>query len=183
MDFNAIAMALESSALGTGIRNSLVLFPFIEAAHVIGLTLVFGTIMIVDLRLLGLASSRRTYNRLASELLRWTWAAFALTLVTGLLMMVSGATVYFANTYFQIKMALLLLAGLNMLVFQFTIGKVIDKWQEPRPTPPMARAAGVLSLVLWISVIIAGRLIGFTTTGATPVEPPPAGVDFEDFLS
>src|SRR5947199_2732774 len=96
---------LEASRLASSIRESLYLFPFIESAHVIGLTMVFGTIAIVDLRLLGIASTRRPFSRIASDLFRWTWAAFALTAVTGLLMFTTNAAVYYHNIFFRCKMA------------------------------------------------------------------------------
>ncbi len=69
--------------LAQQIRASLYAFPLIEAAHVIAITLVFGTISIVDLRLLGVASGHRPYTKLSSELLKWTWIAFALAVITG----------------------------------------------------------------------------------------------------
>src|SRR5262245_1816556 len=83
--------SLEASPVATGIRNSLYLFPLIEAAHVTGLTMVFGTIAIVDLRLLGLASTRRPFSAVASDVLKWTWLAFGVTATTGALMFVTNA--------------------------------------------------------------------------------------------
>src|SRR5438552_302033 len=121
---------LESSHVAGGIRNSLYLFPLIESFHVFGLTMVFGTIAIIDLRLLGIASTRRPFTRIASDVLKWTWAAFGLTVATGLLMFSTNAAVYFHNSYFQTKMALLALSGINMLIFELTAGRTVHQWDK-----------------------------------------------------
>jgi hypothetical protein len=180
MDIAAFLKWLEASTLATRIRDSLYLFPLIESIHVIGLALVFGTILIIDLRLLGTASTQRPFTRMASEILKWTWAAFALTALTGTLMFITNAGVYYNNFYFRTKMLLLALAGINMLAFELTAGRTIHRWDQAPSAPPAGRAVAALSLVIWIGVICAGRLIGFTTTRA--VEPPPADINFEDFL-
>src|SRR5262249_58360963 len=110
MGIEEFLSSLEASALATRIRESLLLFPLIESTHVIGLTLVFGTIAIIDLRLLGVASTRRPFTRIASDVLKWTWAAFALTLITGVLMFITNAGVYYNNFFFRSKMVMLVLA-------------------------------------------------------------------------
>jgi hypothetical protein len=182
MDIAAILKSLEASGLATGIRDSLFLFPLIESTHVFGLALVFGTIAIIDLRLLGAASTQRSFLRMASEILRWTWAAFALTALTGALMFITNAGVYYHNFFFRTKMLLLGLAGFNMLVFELTAGRTIHRWDRAPSAPPAGRAVAAVSLVLWIGIIFMGRIIGFTTTRAAVVTPPAAGVDFNDFL-
>ena len=175
--------ALKNSGLASTIRNSLYLFPLIEAVHVIALTLVFGTIMVVDLRILGVASRNRPYSRVTSDMLKLTWCAFALAAVTGSLMFITNARVYFDNTFFRFKFALMALAGLNMLVFQLTAGRSPVAWNEG-PAPRRAKAAAIASLALWALVIGMGRSVGFTTTGAAAkLAAPPSNVDFDSFLS
>src|SRR5579862_5286783 len=110
MSVAGILSAIESSSVPDAIRNSLYWFPLIESFHVIGLTMVFGTIAIIDLRLLGIASTKRSFRRIASDVLKWTWAAFALTVVTGALMFSTNAAVYYHNFFFRSKMVLLVLA-------------------------------------------------------------------------
>jgi uncharacterized membrane protein len=185
MDLAAILKSLEDTGIASGIRNSLYWFPFLESIHVIGLSLVFGTITIVDLRLLGFASTRRPFERVSSDLLKWTWIAFAIVAVTGALMFTTNARVYTSNTAFRIKLVLLALAGLNMMMFEFTAGRTIPRWDHDRTAPPVGRIAAALSILLWIAVIFAGRVVGFTTTGAQAKQAPaPApGVNFDDFLS
>jgi hypothetical protein len=156
--------SLEASGLAARIRNSLYLFPLIESSHVIGLTMVFGTIAIIDLRLLGLASARRPYTRVASDILKWTWAAFALTVTTGLLMFITNAGVYYHNFYFRSKMAMLALAGINVVIFELTAARSVHRWDKDAAAPLVGRTVAAVSLVIWISVIFLGRWIGFTTT-------------------
>lgn len=165
MDVAAILKSLESTGLAAWIRDSLYAFPLIESFHVIGLTMVFGTIAIVDLRLLGLAWIRRPFTRITRDVVKWTWAAFALTVTTGLLMFITNAGVYFHNFQFRSKMVLIALSGINMLVFELTSGRTVHRWDTEEAAPPAGRLAGALSLLLWISVIFMGRWIGFTATG------------------
>lgn len=162
---------LQGSALAATIRNSLYLFPLIESFHVVGLAMVFGTIAIVDLRLLGIASTHRPFSRVMSEVVKWTWAAFALTATTGLLMFVTNATVYYDNVYFRSKMALLAIAGLNLALFELTMRRTIHRWDRDA-APLSGKTAAALSLVLWIAIICCGRWIGFTTSRAdlTPMD-------------
>ena len=183
MDIASLLKWLEATDLATKIRDSLLLFPLIESTHVIGLALVFGTITIIDLRLLGVASVERSFQRMASDILKWTWAAFALTSVTGTLMFITNAHVYYDNFYFRMKMVLLVLAGLNMLAFELTTGRAVHRWDQDPSAPPTGKAVAVLSIAIWIGVIVMGRLIGFTTSRVKVATPPPASVNFDDFLN
>ncbi len=183
MDIAAFLKWLEASGLATRIRDSLFLFPLIESTHVLGLALVFGTIAIIDLRLLGIASTERSFQRMASDILKWTWAAFALTALTGALMFITNASVYYHNFFFRTKMLLLALAGINMLFFELTAGRTIHRWDQAPSAPRTGKAVAVLSLALWIGIIFMGRIIGFTTTRAATATPPPTSVDFDDFLN
>lgn len=162
---------LAATALAGNIRDSLLWFPLLESAHVLSLALVVGTILVVDLRLLGVASAHRPFERVASDIFKWTWGAFALTAVTGALMFMTNAPVYYHNFYFRAKMVLLLAAGLNMTVFELS----------RRSVERVGKAVAIISLTLWIAIIFAGRMIGFTTTRAAVVKPPPTQ-NFDDFL-
>jgi hypothetical protein len=183
VDIRALLGWLQGTRLAEHIRESLYIFPTFEAIHVVGLTLVFGTILILDLRLLGLASTNRPVHRVIADILKWTWAMFAVTAVTGAVMFITNALVYYDNVYFRIKIALLVLAGLNMLAFELTARRTINDWDSARSAPPAGRVVAVLSLVIWVGVIFAGRMIGFTTSRATVAAPAPADVNFNDLFS
>jgi hypothetical protein len=135
-------------------------FPWVESAHVVFLAAVAGTIFIVDTRLLGLTSRNLRFTYVSDRLLPWTWTAFVGAAITGTLMFMAGATNYDSNLPFLIKMGLLVLAGINMLFFQFVTFRGVQNWDTGRPVPA-ARAAGAISLTLWVLVIGFGRWIGF----------------------
>jgi hypothetical protein len=178
VDLTAFAEMLEASGLAEWMRGSLKALPVIESIHVMAVALVFGTIFIVDLRLLGFPDTRRPFTRESGELLRWTWIAFVIAVVTGSLMFVPNASRYVVNTAFGLKMATLLAAGLNMAIFQFTTFRTVARWDAGAPVPLAGRVAGALSILLWTSVIVFGRWIGFTKGYDFSV---PEDIDF-DFL-
>jgi hypothetical protein len=135
-------------------------FPWVESLHVVCLALVAGTIFLVDTRLVGLTSRNLRFSYLSDRLLPWTWGAFIGATITGSMMFIAGATNYIHNTPFLIKMVLLVLAGINMLYFQYVTFRSVAQWDSGRPAPA-ARAGGAISLVLWCLVIGFGRWIGF----------------------
>lgn len=182
MDLTSWLKSLEGSGVASSLRSSLYYFPFLESVHVMALAVVFGTIVVVDLRALGLASRQRPFTRMSSELLRLTWGAFAVSLLTGALMFTTNARVYAHNTAFQVKMLLLLCAGLNMVAFHLTAGRSVARWDTAPRAPAIGRATALLSIVLWVAIIFTGRVIGFTTTGAEAKEAPAPVGNFDDFL-
>ena len=154
--------SLQNSAVATGIREGESLFPWIECVHVLALTLVIGSIAIVDLRLIGLTSRDRSVVQIMALVLPVTWSAFAVAVITGSLLFSSNATGYAHNGYFQAKLALLVLAGMNMGAYHLFLGKDASGWHTPALTPWRARVAGAISLCLWIAIVACGRWIGFT---------------------
>ena len=160
--FTALLNLLEHSALAVAIAESNWAFATIETIHVIALTLVIGTVAIVDLRLLGFASQKQPYVNLRRDVLPWTWAAFAAAVITGTLMFISQAVAYSGNSAFRAKTTLLLLAGMNMLIFELGIGRHAAQWDHGAPVPRSGKIAALLSLTLWIAIVFFGRRVGFT---------------------
>jgi hypothetical protein len=97
-------------------------------------------------------------------------------------MFITNAAVYFHNPYFRAKIVLLVLAAINVFVFEVTTGRTVQRWDQARSAPPLGRTVAALSLVIWIAVIVSGRMIGFTTTRASLAEPAPVETNFEDLL-
>ena len=154
---------LQTTRIASLIAENDVLFPWIESVHVLAIVLVVGTISIVDLRLLGVASLDISARRVMRDVIRYTWGAFAVAAITGSLMFASDATHYAHNRLFQAKFVMLALAGLNMGVFHLVGVRDIERWDTPGAAPPMAaRAAAALSLLAWIAVVSLGRGTGFT---------------------
>jgi hypothetical protein len=163
---NEFLASLQSSALGMAIRGETgweYLFPNLETLHVLSLTIVFGSILMVDLRLLGLTERSRTVTKLAAEVLPYTWIAFACAAATGSFMFISKASTYLHNLDFQLKFLCMFLAGINMFVFHFGAYRHVRDWDARLPTPVAAKLSGAISLLLWTGVIFFGRWIGFTT--------------------
>ena len=162
MDLTPLVDAAQNSALSEWLRTSLKAVAIINAFHVISIVTVFGTIFLVDLRLLGYPSVKRSFMRMHHELLRWTWGAFGIAAVTGVLLFMVNAVTYHRNTAFWLKMATIVVAGINMLMFELVTAKTAASWDKGVTPPGAARLAGALSIVLWVAVIVFGRWIGFT---------------------
>jgi hypothetical protein len=161
MDVPSIVQAIESSPLGDWMRTSVKAMPFVEATHVLAASVVFGTVFIVDLRLLGFPNTRRPFTRVADEMLKLTWGAFVVSVITGVLMFAANGMTYYGNTAFKLKMLALLLAGLNMAFFHGFTLKSVSRWNMAA-TPFAARFAGAASILIWVVAIVLARWIGFT---------------------
>jgi hypothetical protein len=153
--------AIEMSALGMAMRQSLWLYPIVEIVHLTGIALLVGSIAMLDLRLLGLSRSVPV-RRLASHILPWTAASFALIVPSGLAMFVAHAGDFIASPVFVLKVCLILAGGVNAAVFHAGILRGVAEWDVNRAPPAAARAAAALSLLLWVSVIACGRLLAYT---------------------
>jgi len=135
-------------------------FPFLESIHVIAAAMVVGSILMVDLRLLGLAATRYSITTLSKELVPWSWGAFIVATITGLGMFITRAASHVVNPAFQWKIVLLVLAGLNMAYFHFRVYKQIAQWDTLVATPAQLKIIGGMSLFLWSGVMLAGRWVG-----------------------
>jgi hypothetical protein len=162
MDFPSIIQSIQASAPAEWMRTSVKAMPFVESLHVLAAATLFGTVFIVDLRLLGLPNTRRPFTVISREMLRLTWAAFFVALVAGVLMFAANAHTYVDNTAFRFKMLALVAAGVNMTIFQGITFRTVSAWDSSARPPLAGRVAGVLSILLWISVIFFARWIGFT---------------------
>ena len=154
--------ALGATPLAQWVQSDNWAFPGLEAVHVISVMLVFGSIAMLDLRLLGLSARGHAATRINDEVLPWTWAAFVVAAVTGALLFFAQAAAYAVNREFQIKMLLIVLAGINLAVFHVLTWKGVQTWNSAPTTPRGARIAAVISLICWTGVIIAGRWVGWT---------------------
>jgi Family of unknown function (DUF6644) len=152
---------IDGTAMAEEIRISLWIFPTLEIAHVAAIAIVLGSIARVDLRLVGLASRDRSIADISREMLPWTWVGFALATLFGVLLFVGQPLRYVEVAFFDAKIILILLAGLNMLVFEYLTRRGIGRWDHAPVPPIQVRIAGGLSLAFWISVVICGRFIGF----------------------
>lgn len=154
--------AIEWSAFSKGMGNTNALLPGVEALHILSMALLVGSIATFDLRLLGLVMRPVSVSRVGERLLPWTWTAFSVNIVTGALLFTNLAeTKYCFNPAFRIKLVLILLAGLNMSVFRFTIYRSVSRWDNAPAPPVWAKLEGAFSVLLWAGVVIAAKWISF----------------------
>jgi hypothetical protein len=152
---------LNDSRLAISIRESDVAFPVIETVHVLGITVLAGTVAMVDLRLLGIILKRDRVSDVARQILPLTWIGFGLMFVSGALLFASEAAKSYDNPAFRLKMLLLIAACANPMIFHSTVYRTVGEWDQARVTPWRARVAAVLSLTLWSLIIMSGRAIAY----------------------
>jgi hypothetical protein len=156
-----ICQWINATNFATSIRESDWVYPIIETVHVLAIALLVGTVAIVDLRLLGIVLKRARISRIAGRLLPLTWAGFVAMFASGGLLFVAQASKSYVNPAFRIKLLLLVLVGVNPLIFHSTIYRSVAVWDDKIAAPMRARLAAVLSLGLWSGIIIAGRAIAY----------------------
>jgi hypothetical protein len=147
----------DASAVGTAIRNSRWLFPVIEAVHLLGLALMGGLVLLVDMRLMGLAMPRKPVAALAREIQPWLIGTLSVMLITGLLLYSSEPMKLYYNGAFWMKMSFLSSA----IVYTFTVRRAVLAADEARIGPVWGKLAALVSIALWAGVGIGGRAIGF----------------------
>jgi uncharacterized protein DUF6644 len=152
---------VETTPLAVFVSQSTYGFSAIDMFHVASVSVVFGMIAVLDLRLTGLAFTDFSVTDLSRQVLPWTWTAFAIAALTGALMFSGQAVKYSVNFAFLVKIALMALAGLNVLAFHFITYRGVAKWDRGVPAPWAAKFAGALSLVIWVAVAAYGRFTAY----------------------
>ena len=150
---------LESTAVANAIRTSVWMYPAFETTHYIGLSFLVGGIMLIDLRVLGIARSLPLKSMIG--LLPWVWAGFIINVTSGALLFTYGATNFGTNAAFGLKMAFMVLAGLNAFAFQLATTRASYDWVAADRPPPMVKAFATLSFVLWLCVVTTGRWMAY----------------------
>ncbi|HEX4277025.1 MAG TPA: DUF6644 family protein [Bryobacteraceae bacterium] len=158
MNLLSFCQWLEKTPVAMSMRESLWIFDAVETIHTLGIVLVAGTIMLLDLRLLGLGLRREPVSDVAGRTVPWTLAGFCLMALTGAWLFSAEASKLYHSPAFRIKLVLLALAGLNALLFHLTVYRQVNGWVD---IPVRARMAGLISLVLWTCIIAAGRSIAY----------------------
>jgi hypothetical protein len=152
---------LHDTAFSTVMRESVWAEPIVETIHVLTLSVFLGFVLLLDLRLLGVALRQRSVSDLFRELNPGLFGGFAVMVVTGLLLFSGDPVAFFSTLFFKLKMIMLVLAGVNVLVFNATLGRRLAAWDRAAQPPWGARLAGLVSLVLWIAIVAAGRGIAY----------------------
>ncbi len=161
MSISSFLQWLANTGFSTTLRESTWAEPIVETLHVLTLTLFLGFAIVLDLRLLGLQMTRRRASEVIRELNPWLLGGFAIMMVTGMLLFCGDPVSFYSTIFFKVKMILLAVAGLNVLVFNATVGRRIACWDQDSQTPGRAKLAAILSLVVWAAIIAAGRAIAY----------------------
>jgi hypothetical protein len=165
MSILSFAQWIQSTTFFTALRGSAYVYPIVLSTHMIAIALFGGMILLVDVRLLGWAMRRYTVSEMVNQLRPLKRAGFLLLITCGLLMEGCKAEEYYYNAFFRTKMTLLLLVGVHALIFRRSVYRNTEALDRAPSIPPQAKLAASLSLILWTSLVIAGRGIGY-------IEPP-----------
>jgi hypothetical protein len=150
---------LENTGVANAIRTIPWLYPAFETGHYIGLSLLVGGIMLIDLRVLGMARGLPLKGMIG--LLPFVWAGFVINLLTGSLLFIYGATGFGTNGAFLLKMGFVVLAGLNALAFDVSVRRSGGAWVAADRPPPLVQGFATLSLVFWLCVVTTGRWMAY----------------------
>jgi hypothetical protein len=158
MSIHSICQVLEDTWLGTVVRERVYFIP--QILHVVGMALFGGAVVVDDLRLLGLLR-HPTFSELSQQLLPWKWAGLIVVGLSGFAIFMTDATLLYRNAGFQWKVVLLLLVALNAWIFRSKVYRDVALSEKSGAMPRAAKASAAISLLLWIGVVIASRIIGF----------------------
>jgi hypothetical protein len=158
-----LAESIVDGPLNQWVQSIFWLWPLMEIVHFIGLSLLLGGLIVIDLRMAG--HFKALDPSATHKLLPWVFIGFGLNLVTGVLFFYGDPMRYSVNIGFQIKMVLIVIAGLNALLYYWKINPVMHTWDASAESPPIAKLVAYTSLAVWTSVLLCGRLIPYVGTG------------------
>jgi hypothetical protein len=153
---------LENTQVALLVRESAYGFPIVVAIHILGLIVSVGLVIWFDLRLLGISMRRCRLSDVWRRLMPWALSGFVVMFASGGLLFAAFATSAYGNMAFRIKSAAIILAGVNALVYHFVTERGIAEWDIGVRPPRSAQVAGLLSIVLWTTVILSGRMMSYT---------------------
>jgi hypothetical protein len=156
-EITAFLKWLETTPLAAFVSQSPFGFPAMMTLHLVSVAIVVGMITVVDLRLMGLASMKSAVSDVCREALPWTWSAFIVSALTGAVLFMAQPVKYFDNYAFRVKFLLIVVAGINMLIFEFITYRGVAAWDRDARVPLAAKLAGLISLLAWIAIVAYGR--------------------------
>lgn len=152
---------LADTPWSVGLHESQYAYSIIESVHVWAMAVFFGTTVMFDLRLLGWTMRGVPVSEVVGRLRPWTVAAFVIMLISGSLLFYAIPVRSYQSIFFRFKMLMLLLAGLNIIIFHSRVYPKVAGWDANAVPPAPARLAGALSLMLWVCIIVSGRMIAY----------------------
>jgi hypothetical protein len=153
---------LAATAISKLFQDVLWIIPLSQCIHIVFISLLFASAIAINLRLLGLGFLDRSVADLAGNLLPWMWRSLAGLVVTGLVQLVAEPVREFQSPFFWAKMGMLALVIILSALFAGSVRANASRWDTPARAPANARAFAVISSVLWVAIIVMGRLIAYT---------------------
>ena len=151
-------------AVSRAINESSWIFPLVQAFHLVALGFLAGSILMVDLRLLGVGYMQTPFSLVQRRLFPWQMVAMFISSATGLALVWGNPLNYVTNIIFWLKMLAMVIAGINALAVHFITEYTVVDWDAGRTPPSGAKLAGWLSIILWVNVVLAGRLMPYALT-------------------
>lgn len=164
MPLQTLFMWVSEFESSIALRESQYMMPWVFVLHVVSLCLFAGTILMMDLRLLGVGHMRTPFSQVQRRLFPWQMAGMAFSALTGGALVFGNPMNYVTNIIFWVKMLAMALAGLNAIAFHFITEYTLVDWDTGARPPFGAKLAGLLSIILWVNVIVSGRLIPYALT-------------------
>lgn len=167
MSLFELCQRIEETGIAVLVREDIWLFPILVSIHILGLTMSVGTLLWFDLRLLGTGIGNSSVSGLYRRLMPWMLPSFLVMVVSGSLLFAGFATLAYGNLFFRIKLAGLIVGGLNAMIYHLVTERRMAAWDQARVLPFPARVAGFVSIIAWTVVILAGRMISYTMYDAS----------------
>ena len=163
---------LDQQPLSNALHESLYMYAYIETTHTVSIMLFVGTILMVDLRLLGVAFKDVAVSEMLNRILPWTVAGLLVMVVTGILLVYAIPVRTFHSVWFRVKVVLLIVGFLNIWHFHHRVQKDVSKWDVGVRPPSSARVSAAVSIFVWCTVIVMGRLIAYSWFDCDRPQPP-----------
>ena len=155
------ASPIEALPFARMMRESLWAYPIVETIHIVGFAILVGSVVVFDLRVLGL-SKNLSVRELSRHLLQWSLGSLVLIVPTGFLMFSAHAMDFLGSRTFQLKMALLMAAGINAVIFRTGPYQTVAHWDVATRAPVAAQLSVAASIAIWIAIIACGRFLAYT---------------------
>ena len=157
MSVLSLVQWLNETSLSVYLRESELAFPLTEAIHLLGLGISVGTVLWVDLRLMGICMRDEPVTDVVGRLEPWAAFGFTVMMVSGVLLFLGKPETYYTTTVFRVKLLLLPVAGLNVLFFHRKVYPHVAQWDKEAVLPWPGRLVGAVSAFLWLAIIVLGR--------------------------
>jgi uncharacterized protein DUF6644 len=160
--FRPFADWLSNTALSKTFQDQAWVVPTSQSIHIIAVSVVFGSAVMINLRLLGVGRSGRSVSQLSNTLIPWMWRGLAVLLFTGVIQTIAEPVRQFVTPMFWAKMTMIIVVATMTTWYATAVRRHAPQWDEPASRPLRAKSFAVVSTALWLAIIVCGRFIGYT---------------------